>query len=116
MKNALFNGPRSIIFSLKRNCFYVSDGQNYLIRKIDKKTEIVSSLCGSGDPGIKKQKNTNTNKQNTKKYIYKRAHTNTKTQTNTHHTRKHKPKHKQTQELEMVLVKMQSLHFPAIWR
>ena len=36
---ARFNEPRALTFDPKRNCFYVGDGLNKIIRKIAKETE-----------------------------------------------------------------------------
>lgn len=53
--DASFFRPQGVAFDLLRNCLYVADTENHLIRKADLKDKTVATISGSGEKGSSKQ-------------------------------------------------------------
>ncbi len=52
---ASFFRPQGVAFDSLRNCLYVADTENHLIRKADLKDKTVATISGSGEKGSSKQ-------------------------------------------------------------
>lgn len=50
-QSATFFRPQGIAFDNKRNCLYIADTENHLIRKADFKTKNVTTILGTGRQG-----------------------------------------------------------------
>jgi DNA-binding beta-propeller fold protein YncE len=50
-KNATFFRPQGLAFDPQRNCLYVADTENHLIRKIDFSSRQVATISGTGKQG-----------------------------------------------------------------
>jgi thiol-disulfide isomerase/thioredoxin len=56
-QDASFLRPQGVAFDPKRECIYVADTENHLIRRADLKEKMVATICGSGRKISPKKKN-----------------------------------------------------------